>query len=72
MEKNNLTCVALIDAREKAIAKIVEQCGGTEDADNAIIRGVLVMLTREAAGQGFDAGVLFMSTPAPANKQATP
>lgn len=60
----------LLAARSAAIEKVVKELGDEKDKDGetSATRGVLIMLAREAAGQGFDEGIKFMA----ANDQALP
>lgn len=53
----------LLDARQAAIEKTVQECGGGTDKDTTKdpFEGCLIMLAREAAGKGFDEGVKFMA-----------
>lgn len=59
-----LAPAALLDARVKCIEKVAKEVGDEKDenGETSAIRGVLIMLAREAAGQGFDAGVKFMAS----------
>jgi hypothetical protein len=56
---------SLLDARAKAIDKVVKDCGGeaSEAGPSPEIRGMLVMLVREAAGKGFDEGIRHATNP---------
>jgi hypothetical protein len=58
------TLTNLLYARSKAIAKCIEEMGGEKNADGTTdaTRATLLMISREAAGKGFDAGVAYMES----------
>lgn len=61
-----IRCTDLLDARCAAIEHCVKECGGEKNSDDTtdVTRVLLVLLAREAAGQGFDAGVRYMTSKA--------